>query len=60
MNRSIEPTMARCSMTGCWRWLFSSTYSAPSRPGIMKSTCMVPSCQVRPMASFRWYSIFGP
>ena len=55
-----EPTMARCSITG-WRfWLCSSTYSAPRRPGIMKSTCMVPSCQVRPMASLRWYSILGP
>jgi hypothetical protein len=29
-------------------------------PGIMKSTCIVPSCQVRPIASLRWYSIFGP
>src|SRR2546427_1437739 len=31
-KRSIEPTMARCSMTGCFFWLFSSTYSAPRRP----------------------------
>src|SRR5580765_1432970 len=29
-------------------------------PGVMKSTCIVPSCQVRPIASLRWYSILGP
>ena len=60
MKRSIEPTIARCSITG-WRLLsVSSTYSAPRRSGIMKSTCMVPTCQARPIESFRWYSIFGP
>ena len=34
MKRSSEPTIARCSMTGGLRVLSSSTYSAPSRPGI--------------------------
>ncbi len=60
MKRSIDPTIARCSMTGRLRELSSATYSASSRSGIMKSTCMVPSCQGRPMESLRWYSIFGP
>src|SRR6185437_581273 len=45
---------------GTWRWESSPTYSAPSRPGIEKSTCMVPSCQSRPIASRRWYSFYGP
>ena len=60
MKRSIEPTIARCSMTGTLRVLSSATYSAPRRPGIEKSTCMVPTCHGRPRLSFRWYSIFGP
>ena len=60
MKRSIEPTMARCSMTGTWRVLSSATYSAPSRLGMKKSTCIVPTCQERPSESLRWYSIFGP
>ena len=48
------------SMTG-WRLLeLSSMYSAPRRSVIMKSTCMVPTCQPRPMESRMWYSIFGP
>ena len=29
-------------------------------PGMLKSTCMVPHCQTRPMPSFSEYSIFGP
>ena len=60
MKRSIEPTIARCSITGVWRALSSPTYSAPRRPGMLKSTCMVPHCQTRPMPSFSEYSIFGP
>ena len=60
MNRSIEPTIARCSITGVRRLLSSATYSAPSRPGMKKSTCIVPHCQTRPMASFSEYSILGP
>jgi hypothetical protein len=59
MKRSIEPTMARCSITGCCFCECSSTYSASRRSGIMKSTCMVPTCQARPIESFRWYSILG-
>jgi len=58
--RTSEPTIARCNMTGTLRELPSATYSAPSKPGMEKSTCMVPHCQERPMLSFRWYSILGP
>ena len=60
MKRSIDPTMARWSITGVRRVLSSATYSDPSRPGIWKSTCMVPTCHERPSESLRWYSIFGP
>ena len=58
--RSIEPRMARCSITGvCLRpsW---PVYSRPKRSGMEKSTWIVPHCQVRPMASVTWNSIFGP
>jgi hypothetical protein len=40
-------------MTGVFRVLSSATYSAPSRSGIEKSTCIVPHCQDRPIESFR-------
>src|SRR5690606_40860023 len=60
MKRSKEPRMARCSMTGVRRWSLASTYSAPRRAGMEKSTWMVPHCQWRPMASFSVYSILGP
>ena len=53
MNRSSEPTIARCSITGIFRVLSSATYSAPRRSGIEKSTCIVPSCHSRPIASRR-------
>jgi hypothetical protein len=33
---------------------------APKRSGRLKSTCVVPHCQSRPMASFSVYSNFGP
>ena len=49
MKRSSEPRIARCSITGILRVLSSATYSAPKRPGIEKSTCIVPHCQERPM-----------
>ena len=60
MKRSKLPTMARCSITGVRRSPDSATYSAPSRSAISKSTCIVPHCHSRPIASFSVYSIFGP
>ena len=38
----------------------SATYSASSRSGRMKSTCSVPHCQSRPIASRSTNSSFGP
>jgi hypothetical protein len=38
----------------------SATYSASSRSGMEKSTCIVPHCHWRPSASFSVYSILGP
>ena len=60
MKRSRLPTIARCSITGACRSPLSATYSAPSRSAIEKSTCIVPHCHGRPIASFSVYSIFGP
>jgi hypothetical protein len=37
-----------------------ATYSASSRSGMEKSTCMVPHCHWRPIASLSVYSILGP
>ena len=36
------------------------TYSRPKRSGMLKSTWMVDSCQLRPMASRTFTSILGP
>jgi len=60
MNRSIDPTMARCSITGTRRALSWATLLRAEQSGMEKSICMVPHCQERPMLSFRWYSILGP
>ena len=60
MKRSNEPRIARCSMTGTWRALSSATYSAPSRPGIEKSTCIVPHCQDAPDAVLQGELDLGP
>ena len=56
----IVPTMARCSTTGRWRAPSSPTYSASRRSLRLKSTCIVPTCHCRPIASLSVYSIFGP
>ena len=58
--RSKLPKIARCSMTGRLREPSSATYSAPSRSGSTKSTCSVPHCQSRPMASRSTNSSLGP
>jgi hypothetical protein len=60
MKRSRLPTMARCSITGWWRLPVLGHVLGVQPLGIEKSTCIVPHCQGRPIASFSVYSIFGP
>ena len=60
MKRSSEPKIARCSITGVCLLPSSPMYVAPRRPGMLRSTCNVPHCQSRPIASRSTNSIFGP
>ena len=59
-NRSIDPNSARWIMIGCCREPSAAWYSRPNRFGTLKSTWMVDSCQVRPIASLACTEIFGP
>ena len=60
MNRSMAPNRARWIITGTCREPSAAVYSRPKRCGSWKSSWMVDSCQVRPMASLAWTEIFGP
>ena len=47
-------------MIGRCRCPSAPMYSSPKRSGRLKSTWIVDSCQVRPIASRTSMSIFGP
>ncbi len=50
----------RAGSDAIWDKAEGALREACTAAGIEKSTCMVPTCQSRPMASCRWYSILGP
>jgi hypothetical protein len=60
MNRSMAPNKARWIMTGRCREPSAAVYSSSNRSGMLKSSWMVDSCQVRPIASLAWTEILGP
>jgi hypothetical protein len=55
-----RPNSARWIMIGRWRVLSAPVYSRPKSRGSWKSTWMVDSCHVRPMASRACTEILGP
>ncbi len=60
MKRSIEPTIARCSITGTLAGIvFRHILGAQSGPGIEDPPAWVPHLPGRPRLSFRWYSIYS-
>ena len=60
MNRSMEPSTTRWSMTGRCFSPSSPVYSSSKRSGSWESSWTVPHCQVRPRESARWKSSLGP
>ena len=59
MKRSTEPNRARWIITGRCRVPSGAVISRSNRSGSIRSTWMVDSCQVRPIASRACTEIFG-
>ena len=59
-KRSIDPNSARWIMIGWWRSLSAPTYCRSKSCGSWKSTWIVETCHVRPIASRACTEIFGP
>ena len=60
MKRSIDPSTARCSITGVAVALSAVTYFNPKRSGIAQSICTVASVHERSSTSRKSKPIFGP
>ena len=60
MKRSIEPSTARCSITGTASVPSGVTYFNPKRSGMAQSIWMVASVQDRSSTSRKSKPIFGP